>query len=304
MAPSVSALVLALLPLVSSLPGQSPPASVQAVNANSTAKIDNSWLVVWKEEADDKAIAARQAEFATTLKKRSLSKRDSNGDPMPMDSKNFAIRNFRATVCNTDPETMNLMLSDAAAQVDWVEVNPKVSSFQASAKKPEPPPPNFDFQAAAEASKARGGPQGENTTVYIMDTGVNVRHTVFENRATMLANLVQGESDEDLNGHGTHTAGSAAGLGTGVAPKAQIKGIKILNAQGAGGGDSIIGGFDAACTDVQQNKLQGRCVVSMSLGSDKSNAINRAAQSMSECGCAMVVAAGNEDVRCPLLLAV
>ncbi|KAM4058757.1 subtilase family protein [Hirsutella rhossiliensis] len=288
MAPSLSSLLLALLPLVSGLPDPS-PATVNVSNPNSTTKMDGSWIVVWKQEADDKTIAARQAEFSATLRKRSLSKRDG----APMKSTDHAIGDFRATSCDTDAKTMNLMISEAADQVEFVEANQRITMFQTEEK--EAKPPNVNLTALQEASARDKGPKGAGTVVYIMDTGVNVNHTVFGGRAEMVGNFVANEPNQDLNGHGTHCAGSAAGLGTGVAPEALIRGVKILNQAGAGGGNSILDGFEAACKDVKNNRFQGKCVVSMSLGTEESDAINRAAVQMTKCGCAVVVAAGNED---------
>jgi subtilisin family serine protease len=45
--------------------------------------------------------------------------------------------------------------------------------------------------------------------------------------------------DNDFVGHGTHTAATAGGLNTGVAPKANIYGVKVLNDEGKFGPISL-----------------------------------------------------------------
>lgn len=72
---------------------------------------------------------------------------------------------------------------------------------------------------------------GQGTCAYILDTGIYVEHDVslppppfpvatfsdirftfaqdFEGRAEVVANFVQGEDDDDLDGHGTHCTGTS-----------------------------------------------------------------------------------------------
>ncbi|EQK99927.1 Peptidase S8, subtilisin-related protein [Ophiocordyceps sinensis CO18] len=291
MAPSLSSLFIAMLPLVSGLPDLS-PATVKITNDDSPNKMENSWLLVWKNALADDAIKARRDDFAATLRKRNLGKRDVNGNTIPREAIHYDIGSLRMTVCNADAKTMNLMVSNAIDAVDYVEANEWIDMFRTENETEAPPAVNAT--AVADGAEASPGEDGEGTVVYIVDTGINVNHVAFEDRATMIANLVRGESEQDLNGHGTHCAGSAAGKEIGVATKALIRGVKVLNAKGSGGGDSIIGGFRAACNDVKKNGFEGKCVVSMSLGTGRSNAINNAAKQMGQCGCAIVVAAGND----------
>jgi len=60
---------------------------------------------------------------------------------------------------------------------------------------------------------------GDDTTSYIIDTGILLTHDEFEGRATFGANFVTGDPDDDCNGHGTHVAGTVGGVTYGVAKK-------------------------------------------------------------------------------------
>lgn len=82
---------------------------------------------------------------------------------------------------------------------------------------------------------------GQNIKIGIVDTGVLTTHTELSGRATTTcaAKTFFCFNAKDDNGHGTHVAGIAAGgLNSkgmvGVAPKASIVGMKVLNRNGSG----------------------------------------------------------------------
>ena len=78
----------------------------------------------------------------------------------------------------------------------------------------------------------RGRFSGAGSTVFILDTGVRVTHQEFNGRAASALDMTSGSPVEcngnlncagDVQGHGTHCAGTAAGETVGVAPSASIK---------------------------------------------------------------------------------
>ncbi|KAK4205395.1 putative alkaline serine protease [Triangularia verruculosa] len=140
---------------------------------------------------------------------------------------------------------------------------------------------------------------GEGAIAYVIDTGINDAHVDFEGRASKgpkFVTVAEGTvvGDEDLNGHGTHVAGTIAGKTYGVAKKAQVIGIKVFDDSpepGAQTGD-IISALDYV---VKEFKTHGKpSVVNLSLGGGASPAMDKAVASAVRSGVTVVVAAGNE----------
>lgn len=100
-------------------------------------------------------------------------------------------------------------------------------------------------------------------------------------------------SGDDGNGHGTHVAGSIAGIDNGigvvgVAPGARIWAVKVLKDSGSGWISNIIAGVDWVTAE-------GKPVANMSLGGGSSDALCDAVEASIDAGVTHVVAAGNES---------
>ncbi|MFI6097191.1 S8 family peptidase [Lentzea sp. NPDC051213] len=129
-----------------------------------------------------------------------------------------------------------------------------------------------------------------NVTAYVLDTGIRKTHSEFENRAADGYDFIDNDAiAEDCQGHGTHVAGTIAGKTYGVAKKAKVVGVRVLNCAGSGAWDGIIRGIDW----VTQNG-QKPAVVNMSLGGSGTNsALESAVQRSITAGFTYVLAGGN-----------
>ncbi|HSJ66534.1 MAG TPA: S8 family peptidase [Anditalea sp.] len=130
---------------------------------------------------------------------------------------------------------------------------------------------------------------GEGVTAYIIDTGVRTTHNEFGSRAKRGYDAFGGDS-EDCNGHGTHVAGTIGGNIYGVAKKATLVGVRVLDCNGSGSWSGVIAGMDWVAADAN-----GPSVANMSLGGGVSTAINDAVARMYDAGVPVIVAAGNGD---------
>lgn len=137
--------------------------------------------------------------------------------------------------------------------------------------------------------------RGEDVAVAILDTGVSLDHPDLAARLSGVYNAVGG-SDDDANGHGTHVAGIVAGSGAaggiyGVAPKASLYAVKVLDSGGSGRLSDIIDGLNWC---VQKNVP----VANLSLGTPVQHPLlERAVDQAVAGGVFVVAAAGNSGPR-------
>ncbi|SPO03721.1 related to Alkaline protease 1 [Cephalotrichum gorgonifer] len=135
---------------------------------------------------------------------------------------------------------------------------------------------------------------GSSTYAYVVDTGVYVGHSSLEGRATFGYNAVDSDNT-DRNGHGTHCAGTIASKDYGVSKKANVVGVKVLDASGSGTTDGVIDGYEWAVNDITSKGREDVSVISMSLGGSYSAAFNAAVEAAYQAGVLTTVAAGNDD---------
>ncbi|QKW09961.1 S8 family peptidase [Streptomyces sp. NA04227] len=167
--------------------------------------------------------------------------------------------------------------------------------FTISATQDNPPSWGIDRidQADGPADSKYNYPDaaGEGVTAYVIDTGVRVTHKDFEDRAKSGFDAIDNDDDaNDEHGHGTHVAGTIAGAAHGVAKKANIVAVRVLDANGSGTTEQVVAGIDW----VTENH-EGPSVANMSLGGGADEALDAAVKKSIESGVTYAVAAGNES---------
>lgn len=134
---------------------------------------------------------------------------------------------------------------------------------------------------------------GSGVRAYIIDTGIRPSHNDFGGRvAGGFTAINDGRGTTDCNGHGTHVAGTVGGTTWGVAKKAQLIPVRVLNCQGNGTTAGVIAGVDW----VTANHVKP-AVANMSLGGGASTALDAAVANAVSAGVTMVVAAGNDNAN-------
>ena len=132
---------------------------------------------------------------------------------------------------------------------------------------------------------------GEGATAYILDTGIDFSHSEFGGRAVPGFDAIgDGRNGQDCNGHGTHVAGTVGGATFGVAPKAELVSVRVLDCTGNGSDAEVIAGLDW----VAKNAVQP-AVLNASLGGTSSPALDAATDALADSGVLPVVAAGNSS---------
>jgi len=127
---------------------------------------------------------------------------------------------------------------------------------------------------------------GQNVTVYVIDTGINIHHVEFGGRAKWGATFGDEIEEEDFNGHGTHVAGIIGGSIYGVAKKVNLVAVKVINKDGEGSLSDVIQGIEFSISDhlrrynINTSEYPVRSVINFSLGGPLSNILNRAAETV------------------------
>ena len=147
---------------------------------------------------------------------------------------------------------------------------------------------------------------GDGVDVYVVDTGINIRHVEFEGRASWGKTVPQNDEDEDGNGHGSHCAGTVASRRYGVAKKANVIAVKVLGSNGSGSMSDVIGGVVWAANQAAKKAKAAEAefaatgktshkgsVANMSLGGGKSQALDDAVNRAVKSGLHFAVAAGS-----------
>jgi len=146
----------------------------------------------------------------------------------------------------------------------------------------------------------QSGRTGVGATIFVLDTGVRVSHNDFNGRAAPALDMTSGAPVEcgndlscagDVQGHGTHCAGTAGGNTFGVAPGSAVRSVKVLSDQGSGSWSWSYGALDW----LAQSSTRP-AVASMSLGGrGTQQAMKAAVDAAVSAGVVVVVAGGNSN---------
>ncbi|WP_416963288.1 S8 family peptidase [Streptomyces sp. Agncl-13] len=133
---------------------------------------------------------------------------------------------------------------------------------------------------------------GSGVTVYVIDTGIRITHKDFGGRASYGWDFADNDTTaQDGNGHGTHVAGTIAGTTYGVAKKAKVVGVRVLDNAGAGTTSQVIAGIDWVTRHAHKP-----AVANLSLGGYRNAQLDAAVRNSIASGVTYTVAAGNDGL--------
>ncbi len=156
------------------------------------------------------------------------------------------------------------------------------------------------------------GLDGRGVTICVMDTGISPHSDLClpKQRIVHFVDMIGGETQPyDDNGHGTFVAGVACGDGVlsggnvcGVAPAANIVGVKVISGSGESGTFKILDGMQWLFDNFRQYGIR---VVCMSFGAEPlgyADPLKMGAEMLARSGIIVVAAAGNsgkDSVKSP-----
>ncbi|WP_329364188.1 S8 family peptidase [Streptomyces sp. NBC_01483] len=133
---------------------------------------------------------------------------------------------------------------------------------------------------------------GAGVTAYVIDTGIRITHKDFGGRAGYGWDFVGNDkSAGDGNGHGTHVAATIAGTTYGVAKKAKVVSVRVLDNAGSGTTAQVIAGIDWVTRHAHKP-----AVANLSLGGYANTQLDAAVRNSIASGVTYSVAAGNDGL--------
>jgi serine protease AprX len=156
-------------------------------------------------------------------------------------------------------------------------------------------------QVRGYGTKATGGIDGSDIGIAVLDSGINRGHKSIAGRVFADVDFTREGSGDDY-GHGTFVASVAAGddsiahgAYTGIAPKAKIINVKVLNSKGEGSTSSAIAGIDWCIKNKSKYNIR---VMNLSFGtvavdSYRNDPLCQAVRRAVNAGIVVCVAAGN-----------
>ncbi|MGW7086466.1 S8 family peptidase [Streptomyces sp. NPDC054871] len=133
---------------------------------------------------------------------------------------------------------------------------------------------------------------GQGVTTYVIDTGIRTSHQDFGGRASSGWDFIDNDATaQDGNGHGTHVSATVAGASHGVAKKANVVGVRVLDDAGSGSTAQVIAGIDWVTKNAKKP-----AVANLSLGGSANAQLDAAVRNSIASGVTYTVAAGNDGL--------
>ncbi|MFD5028908.1 S8 family peptidase [Streptomyces sp. NPDC058220] len=260
-----------------SFPAQAAPAVGTVIGAGAENAVQGSYIVTLKKTAGLKAASAPGrsvvSEYGGTIERTYTA----------------ALNGYAARL---SPAQARRLAADPAVEQVFQD-----RTVHALATQTNPPSWGLDRidQASLPLDQKYTYPDsaGGGTTVYVIDTGVRITHQDFGGRASYGYDAVDNDNTaQDGNGHGTHVAANTAGTAYGVAKKARVVAVRVLNNAGSGTTAQVVAGIDW----VTQNH-SGPSVANVSLGGGADPALDAAVQNSIRSGVTYAIAAGNSGAN-------
>ncbi|MBQ0826396.1 S8 family peptidase [Streptomyces tagetis] len=271
------AAVLALGGGLTALPAHAAPAEGTVLAAGSPTAVKDSYIVTLRTDAGLKASSTAGQDlverYGGTVRKAFGS----------------ALNGYTATLSAT--EARRLAADPAVASVEQDQRVRLADTTQSNA------PWGLDRidQTSLPLSGTYTYPDsaGTGVTAYVIDTGVRITHQQISGRASYGYDAVDGDTiASDGNGHGTHVATTIAGSTYGVAKKAKVVAVRVLDNNGSGTTAGVIAGIDWVTAN-----HSGPSVANLSLGGGASATLDTAVRNSIASGVTYAIAAGNSNAN-------
>ncbi|MFF3765022.1 S8 family peptidase [Streptomyces sp. NPDC001922] len=278
---AVTSVITAAVLSAITLPAHAAPAEGRVLGAGAPGAVGSSYIVTLKSGA--------------------------GGITAPSTAGRDLLRTYGARIRHTYGTALNGYTVRAdAAQARRLAADPRVATVaqdtRVSIDRSRSAPPSWGLdridQPALPLDHSYTPPAGggAGATAYVIDTGVRTSHEDFGGRARSGWDFVDDDATaQDGNGHGTHVAATIAGRSHGVAKKAGVVAVRVLDDQGSGTTSQVIAGIDWVTHHAKKP-----AVANMSLGGTVSPQLDAAVRNAIAAGVTFTVAAGNDGLPADL----
>ncbi|KAJ5159038.1 uncharacterized protein N7500_008689 [Penicillium coprophilum] len=257
--------------------------------SNTDAVVPSSYIVVMNDGVSTADFDKHRDWAAGVHARLSKGKRGVSGP-----GKHFDINGLKGYSATFDDVTVKDIANDPSVKYIEPDMVVSLSANEVQSNVPSWGLSRISSKKTGTKDYTYDSTAGKGIVVYSVDTGIDISHTDFGGRAEWGYNAVD-DDDSDGNGHGTHTSSTAVGTKYGVAKKAKIVAVKVLDSAGSGTNSQVIDGMEWAVKDAKSRGVTGKSVMNMSLGGGTSQAMNDAAANVVKSGVFLAVAAGNES---------
>lgn len=228
-ATALACLTLVMTPSFAGATTPSPDAPPEIVGSDSPSAVEGEYLVVLKPQA--RIGAADDIASALT---------DAVGGEI-LDVFNTVIDGYSAAL--SEDEALAIAADD---RVDHVEQAQKVYAIGEQVNPPSWGTDRVDQRDLPLDGRYRyPDSAGAGVNVYIVDSGMRLTHSEFAGRIRPGFDAVTPGGDaSDCNGHGTHVAGTAVGTTYGIAKKANVYPVRVLDCKGEALSTTILAGIE------------------------------------------------------------
>ncbi|KAM5462371.1 Secreted subtilisin-like serine protease sub5 [Microsporum audouinii] len=251
--------------------------------------VPNSYIVVMKDDTSKQDFASHRVWVSGIH--HNITRRGLDGEGV---KQTYDFDNLRGYSGIFDKDTIKDISNDP--KVAFVEPDAIISQHVVVQQRKAP-------WGLSRLSNRKGGRNyvfdstaGAGVWAYVVDSGVDIRHSEFRGRAVWGSNQVDNQNS-DGTGHGTHVAGTIAGKTYGIAKKAKVIAVKVLNSEGKGPTSGIIAGINWSINNARQNGMLHKSVINMSLGGSYSAGLNHATAQAIKAGIFVSVSAGNDNIN-------
>ncbi|MYT69516.1 MULTISPECIES: S8 family peptidase [unclassified Streptomyces] len=260
------------------LPAQAAPAQGRIQGAGEPGAVADSYIVTLKGGMSAPSVAGKGLAAKYGVEIRHTYSTALNGYAVRADAS-------RARRLAADPEVASVV-QDTAVTYDRPQKNPPSWGLDRVDQSDLPLDKSYTWPKSA----------GKGVTVYEIDTGIRTTHEDFGGRAKSGWDFVENDAvAQDENGHGTHVAGTIAGTEYGVAKKANVVAVRVLDDAGSGTTTQVIAGIDWVTKHARKP-----AVANMSLGGYANAQLDEAVRNSIASGVTYTVAAGNDGLPASL----